>query len=599
MLIYIRCMSRILASQRLLILGFLSMASGASAQSQSSVAVLALNSHTADPTTTWISRGMADMLTTDLAKVGKLTVVQREQLDKVLKEQALGASGAVDSAKAVEFGKILSAQTLLTGSYVAVGPRLRVDLQLINSSTGRVEGGVTAEGSIDSIFSLEKQLVLAVLSKLGVTPTASEMQALMQSETFNNQALALNYQGLVQLQTDPKSAVATLQKAVELDPNYASAQRNLRTALSLSGFSIANAAKVDLEIKKKEIQVVREVAELLKSSLRLSDVKFESPTTEAGKPGYVSVGYSGKISLPPGTTATIAKMLEPYSREGSDRRAFAFHLPGVVRGDTKKIYLSKDSIDFLVDYLNGFTVVSAFYSRGPQPVYIKNSGFAAQLILSGNAEYYELRDISLPRGGLLDSVPISMLSNLTNSGLIIVKQESRDRQEVQTAGFKGFEFMKIPVEDADELGIPEGYIKSQYCGVKWGGDYTSTWSPDIRVSKIFEVYNTGYGYGNQENCQVFTKIDNLPFSEALLRDRLESGNSFEVTYYDLKTKKLTTRSHISSPFVNLEYDNYGIEFLYKVSIIPNLNSNSSFYYRIESLKFDDKKTIGFRINRMF
>jgi len=102
-----------------------------------------------------LGRAAADELATQLVQTGKFTVIERAQLDAILQEQNLGASGAVTSATAAKVGKLLGVQLLLTGSITAfsikrtsIGLRgiggsysnaeSKVDARLVNTDTGEV-----------------------------------------------------------------------------------------------------------------------------------------------------------------------------------------------------------------------------------------------------------------------------------------------------------------------------------------------------------------------------------------------------------------------------------------------------------------------------
>ena len=102
-----------------------------------------------------LGRAAADELATQLVQTGKYTVIERAQLDAILREQNLGASGAVTPATAAKVGKLLGVQLLLTGSITAfsikrtsIGLRgiggsysnaeSKVDARLVNTDTGEV-----------------------------------------------------------------------------------------------------------------------------------------------------------------------------------------------------------------------------------------------------------------------------------------------------------------------------------------------------------------------------------------------------------------------------------------------------------------------------
>ena len=59
---------------------------------------------------------IADMMTTELFNAGVFTVVERNQLGAVATEQRLAGQGLVDPSTAVQMGKVLGVEGLITGS---------------------------------------------------------------------------------------------------------------------------------------------------------------------------------------------------------------------------------------------------------------------------------------------------------------------------------------------------------------------------------------------------------------------------------------------------------------------------------------------------
>lgn len=63
-----------------------------------------------------LGEAAADVFVTDLMNTGKFTLIEREKVDAILAEQALGASGAVTTQTAAKVGKLLGVDLILTGS---------------------------------------------------------------------------------------------------------------------------------------------------------------------------------------------------------------------------------------------------------------------------------------------------------------------------------------------------------------------------------------------------------------------------------------------------------------------------------------------------
>jgi len=110
-----------------------------------------------------LGRAAADQLVTQLVQSGKFSVVERDKLDLVLKEQALSASGAIDPKTAIRLGKLLGVQLILTGSITkfsikrhgaGIGPiraqlgqaQSALDVRLIDTSTGEIVLVASGEG---------------------------------------------------------------------------------------------------------------------------------------------------------------------------------------------------------------------------------------------------------------------------------------------------------------------------------------------------------------------------------------------------------------------------------------------------------------------
>lgn len=118
-------------------------------------------------------RDLQDMLASELASTKEFSVLERKELDAVLKEQDLGASGRIDSSTKAQIGKIKGAKYLVAGtvtSYeedvsgggggvslfgVSVGGAkekayIAVDLKVIDTTTAEIVDARTVEGRSSS-----------------------------------------------------------------------------------------------------------------------------------------------------------------------------------------------------------------------------------------------------------------------------------------------------------------------------------------------------------------------------------------------------------------------------------------------------------------
>jgi TolB-like protein len=83
---------------------------------------------------------LAEELTTQLfvATPGRFEVVERRQLQRVLQEHRLSASGLLDATTIASLGKILGIEALITGSIADLGPEVKVNARLIAVESARV-----------------------------------------------------------------------------------------------------------------------------------------------------------------------------------------------------------------------------------------------------------------------------------------------------------------------------------------------------------------------------------------------------------------------------------------------------------------------------
>lgn len=104
-----------------------------------------------------LSQGIADMLITELSASPRIRVIEREQVQQILDEQNLGASGRVDKETLARVGRILGARYMITGGFV-VDPRetVRLDARTFNVETSEIDSKstVSVTGKAENILAL-------------------------------------------------------------------------------------------------------------------------------------------------------------------------------------------------------------------------------------------------------------------------------------------------------------------------------------------------------------------------------------------------------------------------------------------------------------
>ncbi|MCX5768624.1 MAG: hypothetical protein NTZ43_15505 [Gemmatimonadetes bacterium] len=143
------------------------------------IVVLPFQFRGADSTLRPLERGFADLLSVDLARTGRLTVLEREQLHAITAELAVSASGATDSATAVRAGRLLRAGRFVQGAITQLdGQSLRIDAQVVDAESGAVLARAGGDATMDAIFDLESRIAVGVHDALGVPLTEQERAAM-------------------------------------------------------------------------------------------------------------------------------------------------------------------------------------------------------------------------------------------------------------------------------------------------------------------------------------------------------------------------------------------------------------------------------------
>jgi hypothetical protein len=120
-----------------------------------------------------------DALTAQLVADGRLRVVERQQIAKVMKEQALSMSGAVGDENQVKVGQLVGARFVAIGSVQRSGRSLSLGLRAIDSSSAQVVFADSVSlGSPDQLQAGARQLSRKLADRLAggtSAPDAAEV----------------------------------------------------------------------------------------------------------------------------------------------------------------------------------------------------------------------------------------------------------------------------------------------------------------------------------------------------------------------------------------------------------------------------------------
>jgi len=189
------------------------------------VAVMPLKFVGPDTTLQPLERGLAELITTDLARTDQLVVVERARLQAMLNEIELQKRGLTDSSTNIRAGKLIAAGRIVSGQILQSPDHLRVDAAIVNTTSSLVSGGATSENKLDELFAIEKAIVLQLFDSLGVKLTVAQRKEFDDRPTRSLPAFLAYSRGLkFEDQGKYDDAARSYQDAFRIDPSFFQAQ---------------------------------------------------------------------------------------------------------------------------------------------------------------------------------------------------------------------------------------------------------------------------------------------------------------------------------------------------------------------------------------
>jgi TolB-like protein len=192
---------------------------------ESAIAVPPMTITSSDTTLAPLAYGLAELLSNDLARSSRLTVVERLRIDAVLRELRLSTSGAVDSASATRVGRLIGARRLIVGGVRQLpGGDLQISAQVADVATRGVTTAVSARAPLARIIDAEAQLALQIFNALRITLTPAERAAIEAAPTRNVAALLAYSRGVRDESFGRYGAAAQQYRAaLQADPGFVDA----------------------------------------------------------------------------------------------------------------------------------------------------------------------------------------------------------------------------------------------------------------------------------------------------------------------------------------------------------------------------------------
>ena len=199
-----------------------------------SIAVLPFANLSGDPAQTYFSDGLAEELRSALSRIAGLKVVART------------SSEIVRDADAKTAARKLAVANVLVGSVRRSPSTLRINAQLVDGNDGIERWSQSFDRPLGDILQIQTGIAESVAQALSIRLARTDRAALILGGTANPAAQDLLFQALSgrldDSETGAQSALALLDRAIALDPNFAEAHARKAVVLMILAGTYSHSA---------------------------------------------------------------------------------------------------------------------------------------------------------------------------------------------------------------------------------------------------------------------------------------------------------------------------------------------------------------------
>jgi len=249
---------------------------------QKALAIVAIENLSEDPSLEWLGNGVAELLTTNLAQAKTLDVISTERVRGLIARRAKDG-GKLPPGEAREVAQEARADMFVSGALLKIGSRLRLDLRVQETTSGKVLYADKVEGdNAQAVFGMVDQATGAILAHLAPGEAAPRPNVAA-SLTSNVEALRAYEEGRsLRDRFLMDEAAAAFRRATELDPQFALAFYHLSNSLfddfPAARRAIATAAELAGRLPLPRQQVLMIQARQLTSDGRVEEAEKAAET---------------------------------------------------------------------------------------------------------------------------------------------------------------------------------------------------------------------------------------------------------------------------------------------------------------------------------
>ncbi len=175
-----------------------------------------------------LSIGLQQLVMTELAINTNLRVVTRSQLDLLLSEQDLGASGRVDAATAARLGQLVGARYMVMGGFIDLYGNMTMTSQLVDTETGVIIKAEKVTDKTENIYAMVVQLADQITRGADLPVLSSQVMNQRLEREIPQEAVRLYTRAMLYEQRGNTTRAVELYTQVTQEyPQYTEAQQAL------------------------------------------------------------------------------------------------------------------------------------------------------------------------------------------------------------------------------------------------------------------------------------------------------------------------------------------------------------------------------------
>jgi TolB-like protein len=205
---------------------------------------------------------LGNRLRSMLVKTNAFIVLERGQMDDILDEQGFQQAGCTTTECAVEMGRLLNMQKMISGSIGKLGKTYTIDLSLIDVQTAQIEKSFFRDfkGEIDGLLNLMQVIANQITVIVGGTAQPE----------IRKEVKIVN----LEINSDPEGAIIFInERQVGQTPFSSDAKEGLAVTIRLELENYNSWEKTITIVEDREIEAELEHTEEYKKALAAADAK--------------------------------------------------------------------------------------------------------------------------------------------------------------------------------------------------------------------------------------------------------------------------------------------------------------------------------------